>query len=196
MFSSIFPTRLFATFSEVAFIYLLSHVLRMVNVNDVTWVNVLSWLMVLQVTISQCFVWEAILTGRLIFYYYEELGWGIIFAINTIASAYLFLTLGTSSGKEILLYLNLIFGIVYLPWQFIHLRVLREDARQSAEAVERNNGVNWKPLKDSLSRAIHVKYQTNDANAWGGLVGLTWMIGYWATLLPLWVNQIVVVFSR
>ena len=30
--------------------------------------------MVLQVVISQCFVWGAILTERLVFYFYEELG--------------------------------------------------------------------------------------------------------------------------
>jgi hypothetical protein len=32
--------------------------------------------------------------------------------------------------------------------------------------------------------------------AWGGLVGLVWMTGYFATLFPIWSNQIVAVFSR
>ena len=45
--------------------------------------------MVVQVVISQGFVWGAILTERLALYFYEELGWAIIFAANTIASAYL-----------------------------------------------------------------------------------------------------------
>jgi hypothetical protein len=57
LFSSIFLTRRLATFSEVAFIYLLSHVLRLLNIYHAGWVNVLSWAMVLQVVISQCFVW-------------------------------------------------------------------------------------------------------------------------------------------
>jgi len=152
--------------------------------------------MVLQATISQCFVWGAILTERLVFYYYEELGWAIIFAINTVASIYLYLTVDSLGGMEILLHLNLLFGIVYLPWQFIHLRSLRADARQSGEVVERENVARWKLLKDGLSRSIHAKNQTSDTNAWGGWIGLTWMLGYWATLIPLWVNQIVVVFSR
>jgi len=39
LFSSIFLTRLLATFSEVAFIYLLSHVLRVMNVNHVGWIT-------------------------------------------------------------------------------------------------------------------------------------------------------------
>ena len=35
LFSSIFLTRLFATLAEVAFIYQFSHVIRLLNVNDV-----------------------------------------------------------------------------------------------------------------------------------------------------------------
>src|SRR5215510_466228 len=46
-FSSIFLTRLFATFSEIAYIYLLSHVLRLMNTDHVGWINIVSWLMVL-----------------------------------------------------------------------------------------------------------------------------------------------------
>ena len=44
--------------------------------------------MVTQVVISQAFVWAAILTEELEFYYFEELGWALIFVVNTIASAY------------------------------------------------------------------------------------------------------------
>ena len=57
LFSSIFLTRLLATFSEVAYIYLLSYVIRLLNTDSVAWINVLSWIMVLQVVISHCFVW-------------------------------------------------------------------------------------------------------------------------------------------
>jgi hypothetical protein len=193
-FSSIFLTRLFATFSEITFIYLFSHVLRIINVNHVEWVFTLSWLMVIQVVISQCFVWGAMLTRRLMLYFYEELGWVIIFAYNTIASAYLYLTVDTLGDMKILLRLNLLFGVVYLSWQFFNLRVLLADARQqSRQAVE---GVDWKHVWEGLARSIRVKNQTRDARAWGGWIGLTWMIGYWATLIPMWVNQIVVVFSR
>src|SRR5580658_1080100 len=46
-FSSIFLTRLLATFSEVAYVYLFSHVIRLLNVHHVGWVNLLSWVMVL-----------------------------------------------------------------------------------------------------------------------------------------------------
>jgi len=121
LFSSIFLTRLLATFSEVAFIYQFSHVIRLLNIEHTGWVNVLSWAMILQVVISQRFVWGAILTRQLAFYYYEELGWANIFAINTLTSLYLYLTIDMLGDAEILLRLNLLFGSVYLPWQFIHL---------------------------------------------------------------------------
>ncbi len=194
-FSSIFLTRLLATFAEVAFIYQFSHVIRLLNVDHVGWVNALSWVMVLQVVISQGFVWWAILTRRLVFYYYEELGWAIIFAANTIASAYLYATVDTLAGGEILIQLNLLFGLVYLPWQFIHVRALRSDARTGAETAEPRTGVTWKLLAKGVGRSIHVRNRTSDAEAWGGLVGLTWMASYWATLIPLWVKHVVGVFS-
>ncbi len=195
-FSSIFLTRLLATLSEVAYIYLFSRVIRLLNLDHVGWVDALSWTMFLQVIVSQCFVWGAILTGRLVLYYYEELGWANIFALNTIASVQLYLTVDTPGGAESLLRLNLLFGLVYLPWQLIHLRLLRSDARRSRETVEQETGLSWKWLREGLRRSIRVQNRTSDARAWGGLVGLTWMTGYWATLIPMWVNQIVVVFSR
>ena len=66
VFSSIFITRLLATFSEVVYIFLFSHVLRLLNVQHVGWVTTLSWLMVAQVLVSEVFVWTAVLTGRLV----------------------------------------------------------------------------------------------------------------------------------
>ena len=85
--SSIFLTRLLATFAEVAFIYQLSHVLRLINVERLGWVDALSWLMVVLVVIAQCFVWGAILTGRLALYFWEEFAWAILVAANAVASA-------------------------------------------------------------------------------------------------------------
>src|SRR5690242_7124803 len=88
------------------------------------WVTAISWLMVAQVVISQGLVWAAIVIERSDFYYYEELGWGLIFFANMIASAYLYV-IGSVADKKVLLQLNLLFGIVYLPWQVIHLTALR-----------------------------------------------------------------------
>jgi hypothetical protein len=50
-------------------------------------------------------------------------------------------------------------------------------------------------LAKGLRQSIHVRNRTTDAEAWGRLVGLTWMASYWATVIPIWVNHVVGVFS-
>lgn len=195
IFSSVFVTRLLATFSEIAYIFLFSHVLRLLNVHHVKWVIALSWLMVVQVVISQGFVWAAILTEQFEFYYYEELGWALIFVANTIVSAYLYLTVGTFGGGEVLLKLNLLFGVVYLPWQVIHLASLRADARRNRGRTGAESPSISMRLATGLKRAVRVKNRRTDADSWGGLIGLTWMTAYWATLIPMWVYYIVKVLS-
>jgi hypothetical protein len=193
--SSTLVTRLLATVAEVAWIYQFSHVIRLLNLEQVGWVEALSWLMVVAVVISQLFVWGAILTGRLALYFYEELGWAGIFIANTIASAYLAMTVDALGGRETLLHLNLLFGAVYLPWQLIHLRALRVDARTSDEEALARTPLSGEVLVGNLRRALHQalhqRKRATDAASWGGLVGLTWMVAYWATLIPIWVYAVV-----
>lgn len=190
-FSSIFLTRLFATFSEVAYIYLFSYMIRLFNTDQILVINVMSWLMVLQVCISQCFVWFAILTERLKLYYYEELGWGVIFIINTIASAILYVTLVNQSEWKLLLELNLIFGFIYLPWQYFHLKVQRLRAKNQEKNENMNVDINWSMLKRGICRSIQLKNITTHPNAWGGITGMSWMIGYWVFVIPVWIYFIV-----
>jgi hypothetical protein len=199
-FSSIFLTRVLATFAEVAYIYQFSHVIRLLNADDVDWVDALSWVMVFQVVVSQGFVWGAILTGRLGLYFWEELGWMVIFSANTLASAHLYASVETLGTGEILLQLNLLFGLFYLPWQVVHLRALRAEARAAgenadAETAEPRTHPSRELLAEGLRRSLHVRKRTTDAAAWGGWVGLTWMVAYWATLIPLWVHVVVRVLS-
>ena len=78
----------------------------------------------------------------------------LYFLANTIALS------SDSMDVHIVIPAQILFGLVYLPWQ-----------------------------------SIHVRNRTSDAAAWGGLVGLTWMASYWATLIPMWVNHVVGVFS-
>ena len=191
IFSSIFVTRLFATFSEIAYIFMFSHVLRLLNVDQVEWMIVLSWLMVAQVVISQGFVWAAILTEQFELYFYEELGWALIFAANTIASAYLYLTVQGLGAREVLLKLNLLFGIVYLPWQVIHLSSLRANARRNRAKTGAGSASISRRLATGLKRAVWMRTRRTDADSWAGLIGLTWMTAYWATLIPMWVYYIV-----
>src|SRR5262249_17922641 len=148
-------------------------------------VSALSWLMVAQVLISQVLVWAAILTGRLALYFYEELGWALVFAANTAASAYLLLRGDVAANHSLLLTLNLLFGAVYLPWQFLHLRMLLANATHGSIHAP----------SAGLLRALRVRNRRTDAESWGGLLGLSWMIGYWATITPAWVYCVVVVLA-
>src|SRR5215510_8661414 len=186
--SSIFATRLFATIAEIAYIYQFSRVLRLLNVEQVGWVDGLSWLMVAAATMSQAFVWMAVLTGRFELYFFEELGWLLIFIANTAAAAYLYFTTDVHGGRQGLLLTSLIFGAGYLPFQLIHLRSLRAAATRAGSAQARR-------LAEGLTQSIRLKNRRTDAAAWGGWVGLLWMAGYWATLIPAWMYCNVVVFS-
>ena len=191
--SSIFLTRFFATFSEVASIYLLAYLIRLLNINQVPLVDVLSWLMIVQVCVSQCFVWGGILTGRLILYVYEELGWGIIFIINTMVSAYLYATIENFSGHQLLIHLHLLFGIVYLPWQLVHLNALRLDAQKKEKHVDSKEWITWSILVMGLYQSIQIKNQSSQLQDWGGLVGIIWATAYWATVMPVWVYLIITI---
>jgi hypothetical protein len=186
--SSIFTTRLFATASEIVYIYAFSRVLRLLNVDDVAWVNTLSWSMVVFATTSQVCVWAAVLTGRFRYYFFEEFGWLLIFIANTAASAYLYATTDVHGSHEVLLQLSLVFGVAYLPWQYVHLDVLRANGETRAMPVAGG-------LAHGLKRAIELKNRRTDAESWGGIVGLIWMTGYWATLIPIWLYYIVMVFA-
>ena len=185
--SSIFLTRLLATFSEVAYIFQFATVIRVLNVEAVGWVNALAWVMVAQVVVSQAFVWGAILSKRLHLYFYEEMGWWIIFAANTAASAFLFASPETPAYGQGLLLLNLFFGAGYLPWQVFHLRSLGAEARGGSEPP-----TGW---RQGLRDAIHQRNRRTDARSWGGAIGLTWMLAYWVILIPWWVHHIAGVIS-
>ncbi|MEE3325988.1 MAG: hypothetical protein VX252_01470 [Myxococcota bacterium] len=185
--SSIFLTRCLATFSEVAYIYQFSYVIRILNVDSVGWVDGLSWLMVVQVVVSQVFVWSAILTQRLRLYFFEEVGWWVIFFANTLASLFLYFSPATPPTGLLLLKLNLFFGLGYLPWQMLHLRSLRKEARAGSES-----GVDW---RTGLRESIRQRQPRTDGAAWGGVIGLTWMVAYWASLIPIWVYTVARVVS-
>jgi hypothetical protein len=182
--SSILLTRILATFSEVAYIYQFAYVIRVLNFDSFSWIDGLSWLMVVQVVISQGFVWAAILLKRLDLYFYEEAGWFFIFAANTTASSVLYATTAPSIPGAGLLQLNLLFGAGYLPWQILHLRSLRIEARADTGG---KGSASW---QEGLTDALRQRRPRTDAKSWGGGIGLTWMIAYWASLIPLWVHHI------
>jgi hypothetical protein len=189
--SSIFWTRVFATFVEIGYIYQFSYLIRLFNERQIPFLDILSWLMVVQVVISQCFVWGAILAQRQKFYYYEEMGWGGIFILNTIASIILYWNLDLLGGHKLLLKLNLLFGIVYLPWQWFHLKSLWIKANSQRVNENLLIGKTRDLMLEGLYRSLQVKNKTTSPEDWGGLVGMTWMIAYWATLIPVWLYLII-----
>jgi len=166
--SSVFATRALATFAEVAYIFLLACVLQLLNVENVGWVDGLAWLMVLQAVICQVCVWVAILTERFEFYFYEELGWVFMFVANTIASAYLYLTVDTLAGREVLLELNLVFGAVYLPFQAINLVAVRAQAKRQgwSEAPWTWNG-SQPVYGDAFGRRTRGRMLSPGVGSWG-----------------------------
>ena len=189
--SSIFFTRFLATFVEVAYIYQFSYILRLINNSMYVIIDLLAWLMVLHVIISQFFVWIAIICNRKKYYYYEEIGWAIIFIYNSISSLILYISFNLSQQHETLLLLNLLFGIFYLPWQIMHLNTLKVRYEKNIIPLS----INWHTIRTGLSRSIKLKNQVSDKNSWGGFIGLTWMICYWATVIPIWVYYIIYSFS-
>ena len=165
LWSSVFATRVFATFAEVAYIFLLAYVLRRINVEHIGWVTGVARFMVLQVLVCQVCVWLAILTERFELYFYEELGWLFMYAANTIGSAYLYLTVDALLGHENLLLLNLVFGIPYVPFQLINLAAVRRRRRNGKSITMRR----WtlERLALGLRRAIEVKNPRTDAGILG-----------------------------
>jgi len=194
--SSIFLTRLLATFVEIAYIYMFSYVLRIINAEQIPLIDWLAWLMVIQVVVSQGFVWGAILLQREKYYYFEEFGWAVIFGLNTSISILLFIYADNYAQYKILVQLNLIFGALYLPWQFIHLRSIRNRVIKNDLLNIIKPDISIKLLIDGLNQSFYHRVKSNEPDAWGGLVGLTWMLNYWATLIPVWLYFIIYTFSN
>ena len=188
-FSSIFFTRVLATFSEIAYIYQFSYLIRFINENQIPIIDFLSWLMVIQVIVSQFFVWGAILTGIQKLYYYEEFGWALIFIINTILNSILFFMINNISDYMFLIQLNLIFGIIYLPWQCFHLKNIKS-RYQAMQGNTKPQTISWKTLKRGLKKSIQTKKISCEVEDWGGFIGMTWMISYWG-IIPIWIYVII-----
>ena len=192
-FSSVFITRFLVTFVEISYIFMFSHVIRIINNHEILIVDIFSWLMVIQVSISQIFVWCAILTKNENLYFYEEIGWFNIFLLNFVCSVIILLSLIDFNNLEILLYLNLLFGIGYLPWQIFHLKSIktRINKLKNDSSGDYVRTTLLGGFKSSLKRRV----VSHDPEDWGGIIGYTWMLNYFVTLIPVWVYFILYTFS-
>ena len=146
--------------------------------------------MVIQVTISQFFCWGAILIKYERFYFYEELGWFIIFLFNSICSIIL-LNSNISSDHNILVILNIIFGILYLPWQVFHLKSILNRIKGNKDIQNQSMKFNVEKMKMEFNNSFHERKVTYEQSDWGGVVGIMWMYGYWILIIPIWVFYIV-----
>ena len=71
-----------------------------------------------------------------------------------------------------------------LPWQALHRRSLGAEARDGETRRAFVHG------KDGLRDAIHQRSPRTEFSAWGSVIGLTWMVVYRASWIPLRVYQV------
>ncbi len=84
--------------------------------------------------------------------------------------------------------MSLVFGAGYLPWQMLHLRALVHSAR-TQEMSAGPGGT--RSAGQRLADAWHTRRTSTRGEDWGGAIGVTWMVAYWATLIPAWVFAVV-----
>ena len=190
IFSSVFITRFVVTVVEIVYIYAFSQVIRIINADQFLIVDIFSWIMVAQVIVSQFFCWGAILIKYERLYFYEELGWFIIFLCNAIASAILF-SLDLTSGHYTLLILNLIFGALYLPWQVFHLKSITNRINRDDNIKQQVFDLNSNKVLGELQKSFQERKLSFDQSDWGGVVGMMWMYGYWILIIPVWMFFII-----
>ena len=98
------------------------------------------------------------------YYYYEEVGWFVIFLLNTIASIILLLTIGLMKNHELLLQINLLFGFLYLPWQFFHLRSLRLRSNNQEVITKKYSPMSKLQIMKGFHKSIKLKIPSTKNN--------------------------------
>ena len=77
-----------------------------------------------------------------------------IFSINTILSVFLYLFAEIHNAQVVLLIISIIFGFLYLPWQVIHLRMIKRRVRQMSQSEgslpEFKSEIFFKGLRESF----------------------------------------------
>ena len=169
-----------------------SYVLRIINSDQYMFIDLISWLMVIQVIASQFFCWGAILLKYERFYFYEEFGWFVIFFINTILSIAM-LSLDLSNAHHSLIIINIVFGALYLPWQVLHLKSITKRINDNPEIKAQVFKVDLSKVKVELKSSINDRKVSFESNDWGGVVGMMWMYGYWILFIPVWMFYIILI---
>ncbi|XP_063693635.1 uncharacterized protein LOC134825387 [Bolinopsis microptera] len=182
--SSIFITRLLATFSEVSWLIMLSEVakdLDTLTVQSPT-ISLLADTLPPICILAQCFVWSSIILHTDSLMFWEEFFWFLLFIINTGINL-VFLHHGHHS---ILITLSLLHGALYLPWQILNLKfILSLDDPPFCFS-----DVTVTRVVQGLKRAVWYRKQSVVREDWGGWIGESWMFCYWV-VMPVWLATIV-----
>uniref|UniRef100_A0A0G4G6R1 Uncharacterized protein n=1 Tax=Chromera velia CCMP2878 TaxID=1169474 RepID=A0A0G4G6R1_9ALVE len=191
--SSIFLTRLLATFSEVAWLLLLGLVaMQYAPFDEETEIPFLysfgAGLLPGLCAMAQCFVWSSLILRTDSLMFYEESTWLVMFILNTSINAYIWF----HGVRSPLVIISLVFGFLYLPWQaYFHLGLIvsLKDKPLTASKMTLKNA------KLGLVRACKYRNKTKKLVDWGGWTGVTWMVAYWWAE-PVWIAAIAWVMEK
>ena len=112
----------------------------------------------------------------------EEFSWFLMFVINTGINSVFFY----HGDQSNLVILSLVHGVLYLPWQTLHLRFILslDDPPLSLRDVTITRVVR------GLKRAVWYRKRSVVREDWGGWIGESWMFCYWV-VMPVWLATIV-----
>ena len=95
------------------------------------------------------------------------------------------------NNHELLLQINLLFGFLYLPWQFFHLKNLHLRSNNQEVIANFHSPISKLEIMKGLHKSIKLKIPSIESRDWGGVIGMTWMVSYWATIIPGWLYLII-----
>ena len=131
--------------------------------------------------LAQCFVWSSILLHTDSIMFYEELAWFLMFVINTgINQVFLY-----HGNNSLLVILSLAHGVLYLPWQTLHLKYILSLDDPPLSWCD----VTVSRVGKGLKRALWYRKQSVVREEWGGWIGESWMFCYWV-VMPVWLAAV------
>lgn len=198
--SSIWITRVLATFSETFWLYQLSVLNRDLNAirgnGPLVWIDIASWLMAFLCCFAQCCVWSSLTFQTDILMWYEEFNWALMFILNTSVNLTFFFT-GDIYGADPrwqCVWISLLFGAIYLPFQIGgHLPYIMNADRRDRHKKEKIN-LDFKQVKKGCLRMMTHRKPSTTSQDWGDSVGAFWMFGYWI-LEPVWLFLVALSYS-
>ena len=101
------------------------------------------------------------------------------------------LSLDVSNAHHSLIIINIVFGILYLPWQVLHLKSITQRINSNSEIKAQEFKINSSKVMHEFKNSISDRKVSFDSKDWGGTVGMMWMYGYWILFIPTWMFYII-----